>query len=125
MRCQKLKALEETRSFYKVELKKGDLTEKQKNKYLRASKLVEGFIEKEKKPGKEKKKNPFLNPDGSLDLIDEFPSYKKGVKKNHEKINNNADHNFIGSIFYQCFTWPGKITRSDFGFGCFFSQQYA
>ena len=50
----KLKALEETRDFYKVELKKGDLTEIKRDKYLIALKLIEGFIEKEKKPREEK-----------------------------------------------------------------------
>ncbi len=44
----KLKALEETRSFYKWELKKEDLTEKERDKYLRALKLIEEFIEKKK-----------------------------------------------------------------------------
>jgi len=46
----KRKSLEETRSFYKVELKKEELTERERDKYLKALKLVEGFIEKEKKP---------------------------------------------------------------------------
>jgi len=52
----RLQALEETRDFYKVELKKGDLTEIKRDKYLRAQKIIEGFIfiEKKKKPGEEK-----------------------------------------------------------------------
>jgi len=54
----KLKALEETRSFYKVELKKEGLTEREKDKYLGALKLIEEHIEKKKKP--EKKKNKHL-----------------------------------------------------------------
>jgi len=81
IRCQKLKSLEETKSFYKVELKKEDLTEKEINKYLRASKLIEGFIEKEKS------KNPYLRPDGGIDLIDRFPVYrKKRLKKAGKQI---------------------------------------
>ena len=53
--CLKLKALEETRSFYKVELEK-DLTERELSKYLRAQKLIEEFIEKEKKPWRKRVK---------------------------------------------------------------------
>jgi len=49
MGCLKLKTLKDTRDFYQVELKKEDLTERQINKYLNAQKLIEGFIEKEKK----------------------------------------------------------------------------
>jgi len=86
MKFLKLKALEETRDFYNVELVK-DLTEKEINKYLRALKLVEEFIEREKKPREEKSKNPFLNPDGSFDLIDRFPVYrKKRLKKVRKQI---------------------------------------
>jgi len=86
IRSQKLKTLERTRDFYNVELEK-DLTEKEINKYLRALKLVEGFIEREKKPGEEKSKNPFLNPDGSFDLIEKFPVYrKKRLKKAGKQI---------------------------------------
>jgi len=48
--CLKLKALEETRSFYQVELEKEEITEIEREKYLRAQKLIEEFIEKEKKP---------------------------------------------------------------------------
>jgi aspartate ammonia-lyase len=40
----KLKALDETRHFYKVELEKEDLTEKERNKYLKASKIIERII---------------------------------------------------------------------------------
>jgi len=49
-----LKALEETRSFYKVELEKGDLTGRERNSYLKALKLIEGFIKREKKAEKKK-----------------------------------------------------------------------
>ncbi len=49
----KRKALEETRAFYKLELEKEDLTERERDKYSRALKLIEGFIErKEKAEGK-------------------------------------------------------------------------
>ncbi|GAI72602.1 unnamed protein product [marine sediment metagenome] len=53
----KLKALEETRSFYKVELGREDLTERERNKYSRALKLIEGFIKRKKNPGREKNKH--------------------------------------------------------------------
>ena len=56
MGCLKLQALEDTRDFYEVELKKEDLTQYEKDKYLKALKLIEGFIEKEKKPEEEKNK---------------------------------------------------------------------
>jgi len=37
---------------------------------------------------KEKNKNPFLKPDGSLDLIEKFPAYekKKITKKRRDKV---------------------------------------
>ncbi|MBA7537422.1 hypothetical protein ES705_29689 [subsurface metagenome] len=40
----KLKALEETRSFYKVELKKEGLTEMERNRYLSALKAIDKHI---------------------------------------------------------------------------------
>ena len=43
----KLKDLEKTRSFYKVELEKEDLAGGERNSYLNALKLIEGFIERE------------------------------------------------------------------------------
>ncbi|MBA7661202.1 hypothetical protein ES703_69216 [subsurface metagenome] len=53
----KLKALKETRAFYKVELKKEDLTEREREKYSRALKIIEGLIKRKKKPGREKNKH--------------------------------------------------------------------
>ena len=47
----KLEALEETRSFYKWELKKEDLTEKKRKKFLKALKSIEKII-KEREAGK-------------------------------------------------------------------------
>ncbi len=40
----KLTALEETRSFYKVELKKKGLTERERDKYLNALRVIERVI---------------------------------------------------------------------------------
>ena len=57
----KLKALEETRSFYKVELKKEGLTERKRDKYLGALKLIEEHIERKKGSGKEKNKHLVIN----------------------------------------------------------------
>lgn len=72
--CLKLKALEDTRSFYKLELKKEDLTERERSKYLRAQKIIEEFIEKEKETRDPSyKKNNYLNSRGGLDLVDKFP----------------------------------------------------
>ncbi|MBA7575984.1 hypothetical protein ES695_20820 [Candidatus Atribacteria bacterium 1244-E10-H5-B2] len=47
----KLKSLEQTRNFYKWELKKKDLTEKQRNKYLLALKSIEKIIKEKKLSG--------------------------------------------------------------------------
>ena len=86
----RLEDLKKTKSFYKVELKKEDLTEKERNKFLRALKSIEGFIEREKEAGgKRKDKNLFLNPDDGLDLIERFPGtdympYEKKIKKSNK-----------------------------------------
>ena len=56
-----LKALEETKSFYKVELKKEGLTEKKRNDYLKALKSIEKII-KEKEESGEKKSIKNLLP---------------------------------------------------------------
>ncbi len=56
----KLKALEETRSFYKVELGKEDLTERERGKYLEALKLIEGFIKRKEKAGEKRKDKKFI-----------------------------------------------------------------
>ncbi|MBA7499833.1 hypothetical protein ES704_02582 [subsurface metagenome] len=56
----KLKALEETRSFYKVELKKGGLTGKKRKDYLKALKSIEKIIKEERKPGKKLKHKRFI-----------------------------------------------------------------
>jgi len=55
-----LKDLEETRSFYEVELKKEDLTGGERNSYLKALKLIEGFIEREEKAGEKRKHKKFM-----------------------------------------------------------------
>ncbi len=58
----KLKSLEETRSFYKVELGKEDLTEIGRDKYSKALKIIEGFIKRKEKAegkGKHKKFIPY------------------------------------------------------------------
>lgn len=53
----KLKALEETRSFYNVELKKKGLTETERDKYLKALKIVEKIIKGKENPDKKMSKN--------------------------------------------------------------------
>ena len=50
----KLEALEETRAFYKLEMKKADLTEREKDKYSRALKIIEGVIKKKEKAGEKR-----------------------------------------------------------------------
>ena len=42
-----LKGLEETKIYYEQELKDEELTGRERNSYLKALKLIEGFIERE------------------------------------------------------------------------------
>ena len=56
----KLKALEETRSFYNVELKKKGLTERERDKYKKALKIIEGFIKRKEKAGEKEKDKKFI-----------------------------------------------------------------
>jgi len=56
----KLKDLEETRSFYKVELEKEDLAGGERNSYLKALKLIEGFIEREEEAEEKRKDNKLI-----------------------------------------------------------------
>ena len=46
----KLKSLEKTKNFYLYELKKKDLTEKRRNEFLKAKKLLKGSFGKKKNP---------------------------------------------------------------------------
>jgi len=56
----KLKALEETRAFYNVELKKKGLTERERDKYLKALKIIEGLIKRKEKAGEKEKHKKFI-----------------------------------------------------------------
>ncbi|MBA7528433.1 hypothetical protein ES705_20617 [subsurface metagenome] len=52
----KLKSLEKTRDFYLWELKRKDsLTERERNKYLSALKVIRGIIKKKEKVEKKEK----------------------------------------------------------------------
>jgi len=55
-----LKDLEETRSFYKVELEKEDLAGGERDSFLKALKLIEGFIEREEETEEKRKDNKFI-----------------------------------------------------------------
>jgi len=55
-----LKDLEETRSFYKVELEKEELAEGERDSFLKALGIIEGFIEREKEAGGKRKDNKFI-----------------------------------------------------------------
>lgn len=55
----KLKDLKGTRSFYNVELEKGDFAGEERNSYLKALKLVEGFIKREEAE-ENRKDNKFI-----------------------------------------------------------------
>jgi hypothetical protein len=46
-----IRNLEETRAFYKLELKKEDLTERERDKYSRALKIIEGLIKRKLRKG--------------------------------------------------------------------------
>ena len=58
----KVEALRETRSFYKVELRREDLSERERDKYSRALKLIEGFI-KGVEDSRERRKHKKSIPD--------------------------------------------------------------
>ena len=60
----KLKALKETRSFYKWKLKDKNLTEKDRDKHLKALKLIEKIIKKKENP--DKKKNKYFDKIGGF-----------------------------------------------------------
>ena len=73
----KLKALEETRSFYNVELKKKGLTERERDKYLKALKLIEGFIKRKEKAEKEGKHKEFIAYDHKAVFQDKEGNYQR------------------------------------------------
>ncbi|GAI17683.1 unnamed protein product [marine sediment metagenome] len=56
----KLKDLEETGSFYKVELEKEDLAGGERNSYLKALEIIEKCIKREEEAGGEIKDNKFI-----------------------------------------------------------------
>lgn len=52
----------------------------------------------------DRNKNPFLNPDGSLDLIENFPEYKTKKKKKFEVISYDHRKNYpIMPGFYRLY----------------------
>ena len=55
-----LKGLEETKIYYEQELKDEELAGRERNSYLKALKLIEGFIEREKEAGEKGKDNKFI-----------------------------------------------------------------
>ncbi len=55
-----LRNLEETRAFYKVELKKEDLTERERSKYSKALKIIEGLIKRKEKAREKRKDKRFI-----------------------------------------------------------------
>jgi len=56
----KLKALEETRSFYKWELKKEGLTERERDKFLLALESIERIIKEKEKVREKRKHKKFM-----------------------------------------------------------------
>ncbi len=58
----KLKSLEQTKAFYLWELRKEDLTESERSKYLLALKSIEKII-KEKEDSRERRKHKKFIPD--------------------------------------------------------------
>ncbi len=81
-----LKNLEETRSFYKLELEKGDLTERERGKYLKALKLIEKCISEKEKSGEIKKGYYVENQDKRKKYQGEYRI------KNKEKIRKYNKH---------------------------------
>ena len=57
-----LKTLKGTRSFYRRKLKDKNLAEKDRDKYLKALKLIEKIIKKKENP--DKKKNKYFDKIG-------------------------------------------------------------
>jgi len=56
----KLKDLEETRSFYKVELEKEDLAGGERDSFLKALGIIEKCIEREEEAEEKRKDNKFI-----------------------------------------------------------------
>ncbi|MBA7556654.1 hypothetical protein ES705_49370 [subsurface metagenome] len=56
----KLKSLKQTLAFYDWELKKGGLTEKQRDSYLLALKSIEKIIGEKEKSGEKEKHKEFI-----------------------------------------------------------------
>ena len=56
----KLKDLEKTRSFYKVELEKEDLAGGERNSYLKALEIIEKCIKREEEAEENRKDNKFI-----------------------------------------------------------------
>ncbi len=56
----KIKALEQTISFYKWELEKKELTEKERDKYLKALKIIEKIIKGKERSGEKRKDKRFI-----------------------------------------------------------------
>ena len=84
----KLKSLKQTKKFYLWELKKEEsLTENERSKYLGALKAINKIIKEKERSGE--KENPFLKPNGGIDLIEKFPIYKDREKRRNR---NNYVH---------------------------------
>ena len=71
----KIKALEETISFYKMELKKKGLTERERDKYLRALKIIEKIIKGKERSGEKEKHKEFIVYDHKA-VFDNNKSYR-------------------------------------------------
>jgi len=56
----KLKDLKGTRSFYNVELEKGDLAGGERNSYLKALEIIEKCIKREEEAEENRKDNKFI-----------------------------------------------------------------
>ena len=55
-----IEQLKETKKFYLYELKKEDLTENKRSKYLKALKIVEKIIKEKEKVGEKRKHKRFI-----------------------------------------------------------------
>jgi len=55
-----LKGLEETKIYYEKELEDEELTGGERDSYLKALKLIEGFIEREREAEEKRKDNKFI-----------------------------------------------------------------
>ena len=72
----KVKSLKKTEAFYNFELRKKDLTEKRRNEFLKAKKIIERIIKEREKAGEKGKHKKIIPHDHKAKAI--FQNSKRG-----------------------------------------------